>query len=103
MSNLSKFWHVKINCFLVALFLTILSVSHIACAQSVTASSHDGNIPENTLDNNLNTRWSARGNGQWITYDLGQSKIVDDLDIAFYKGNERRTTIDIQVSSDNSR
>src|SRR5438034_8217740 len=38
---------------------------------SVVASGDDGNIPQNTLDNNLATRWSASGDGQWIRYDLG--------------------------------
>jgi len=35
-------------------------------AASVVASGNDGNLPENTLDNNLATRWSASGDGQWI-------------------------------------
>src|SRR5690348_14520945 len=45
--------------------LTPLSVG------AVSASTDDGNIPQNTLDNNLATRWSAQGDGQWIQYDLG--------------------------------
>lgn len=63
---------------------------------SVSASAHDGNVPANTLDNNLTTRWSANGSGQWIEFDLGSSKSVDRLDIAWYKGNERVATFDIQ-------
>lgn len=84
----------------IIVLMTSLS-SHLVSAQVVSASSHDGNIPENTLDNNLSTRWSARGDGEWIKYDLGQNKIIDNVDIAFYKGNQRRTTLDIQVSSNN--
>ena len=42
----------------------------------VTASTHDGNVPANTVDNNLNTRWSAEGDGQWIAYDLGSARTV---------------------------
>jgi len=38
---------------------------------SVVASANDGNLPQNTLDNSLATRWSAQGDGQWIRYDLG--------------------------------
>src|SRR5437867_3157147 len=30
---------------------------------SVTASANDGNVPENTLDGSLSTRWSASGTG----------------------------------------
>ncbi len=32
--------------------------------EPVTASSNDGNLPANVLDNDLNTRWSASGDGQ---------------------------------------
>ena len=31
---------------------------------SVTASGNDGNVPQNTLDNNLATRWSVYDDGQ---------------------------------------
>jgi len=34
---------------------------------SVVASANDGNVPQNTLDNNLATRWSAQGYGQWTS------------------------------------
>src|SRR5881394_2670853 len=37
----------------------------------VTASADDGNVAANSLDNNLATRWSAQGDGQWIFFDLG--------------------------------
>ena len=33
---------------------------------SVVASADDGNVPGNTIDNDLATRWSALGDGQWI-------------------------------------
>ena len=38
---------------------------------AVTASGNDGNVPSNVIDNNLNTRWSSNGIGQWIRADLG--------------------------------
>ena len=41
---------------------------------SVTASGSDGNIEDNTLDQNLYTRWSAAGDGPWIMYDLGEAR-----------------------------
>ena len=37
----------------------------------VTASGNDGNVPSNAIDNNLNTRWSSLGVGQFIRADLG--------------------------------
>ncbi len=66
----------------------------------VSASVHDGNIPENTLDDNLSTRWSAQGNGQWIQYDLGSIQELGYLGLAFYNGDIRSTTVDIELSDD---
>lgn len=74
--------------------------AHAAEPVNVVASSHDGNIPANTLDNNLGTRWSANGDGQYIEYDLGESFTIESLDIAFYKGDQRTATFDILTSSD---
>src|SRR2546422_2821693 len=67
---------------------------------SVVASGDDGNIPQNTLDQNLDTRWSTNGDGQWIRYDLGAVATVDHLDIAWYLGDARSTSFDIEVSLD---
>src|SRR6266550_5642905 len=69
-------------------------------AASVVASGNDGNLPENTLDNDLATRWSAQGDGQWIQYDLGALAAIDHLDIAWYLGDTRASSFDIQVSLD---
>ena len=67
---------------------------------SVVASGNDGNIPQNTLDNNLATRWSAYGDGQWIRYDLGALTAVGRVDIAWYCGNQWAAAFEIQVSPD---
>jgi hypothetical protein len=68
---------------------------------SVTASAHDGNVPANTLDGDLNTRWSARGDGQWIQYDLGSAaNTVDRVQVAFYLGDQRTQAFDVQSSTD---
>ncbi|SDM26745.1 DUF7594 domain-containing protein [Sediminibacillus halophilus] len=66
----------------------------------VTASVHDGNVPENTLDDNLSTRWSAQGIGQWIQYDLGSRQQLGYLGLGFYNGDIRSTTVDIELSID---
>src|SRR5437764_581442 len=67
---------------------------------SVLASGDDGNIPQNTLDNNLATRWSASGDGQWIRYDLGAVTAVGPVTIAWYRGTEWASAFDIEVSLD---
>ena len=69
---------------------------------SVSASSDDGNVPANTTDNNYQTRWSAEGDGSWISYDLGQMHNIERVKIAWYKGTERVSDFEIQVSSDGS-
>lgn len=69
---------------------------------SVTASAHDGNVPANALDDNLGTRWSAGGAGQWIRFDLGEVVDVEEVDIAWYKGDQRLFDFDIEASSDGS-
>src|SRR6266568_6482734 len=69
-------------------------------AASVVASANDGNAPQNTLDNSLATRWSAQGDGQWIRYDLGALAAIDHVDIAWYLGDTRTSSFDIQVSLD---
>ncbi|MCU6711292.1 Ig-like domain-containing protein [Paenibacillus sp. J5C_2022] len=67
--------------------------------QSVTASDDDGNVPENTMDNNTDTRWSAAGE-QWIQYDLGESRQIGAISAAFYNGNIRSSYFKIEVSED---
>jgi hypothetical protein len=69
-------------------------------ASAVTASTHDGNLPGNTVDNNLSTRWSANGDGQWVRYDLGFAQAVTHVGVAVYNGNSRRNQFELQVSND---
>lgn len=66
---------------------------------SATASADDGNVPANTIDNSLATRWSAEGE-QWIRYDLGQTSRVGAVTIAWYNGGTRKAFFDIQISED---
>jgi hypothetical protein len=60
----------------------------------------NGNIPQNTLDSNLNTRWSNFGFPSWIQYDLDESQPICNVDIAWYRGNLRVNTFTISVSND---
>jgi hypothetical protein len=65
---------------------------------AVSASTNDGNVPGNTVDNNLSTRWSGNGDGQWIQYDLGSTRTVQTVSVAWYQGNTRVSTFDVAVS-----
>ncbi|MFC4853216.1 polysaccharide lyase family 7 protein [Actinophytocola glycyrrhizae] len=68
--------------------------------QGVVASGDDGNVPANTLDGDLGTRWSDEGDGVWIRYDLGTAVTVGSLSIAWHNGDQRRTTFEVQTSGD---
>jgi hypothetical protein len=58
------------------------------------------NPPENTIDNDLSTRWASQGIGSWITYDLGSEATVANVGIAFYRGSERIAYFQISTSVD---
>jgi hypothetical protein len=68
-------------------------------ASAVTASTHDGNVPANSVDSSLATRWSANGDGQWLQLDLGSARTVGYVRVALYSGNTRQAHFDIQVAS----
>ncbi len=68
--------------------------------EPVSASADDGNVPANVLDNDLNTRWSASGDGQWIQFCLGDTLSVTGVQIAFYSGNTRTSTFDVLTGND---
>jgi hypothetical protein len=57
--------------------------------------------PSKTLDNDLSetSRWSAFGDGEWITYALNQTTSVSYVRIAFYYSTQRY--FDIQYSTNN--
>lgn len=70
---------------------------------SVTASADDGHGPNNTRDGSFDTRWSAYADttsGQWIKYDLGSAKPVDEVKIAWHLGSERTNDFQIHTSTD---
>lgn len=69
---------------------------------AVSASGHDGNPPENAIDGDLSTRWSSLGRGQWIQADLGETRTVDQVQIAWYRGNRRQSSFTISLSGDGS-
>ncbi|MGW0828254.1 polysaccharide lyase family 7 protein [Streptomyces sp. NPDC002845] len=69
---------------------------------AVSASSDDGNVAANTLDNDLSTRWSAEGDGVWIRYDLGSAQTIGSVSLAWHKGDTRRDTFDVELSDDGS-
>jgi len=71
-------------------------------ASAVTASTNDGNLPGNVVDNSLATRWSGCGDGAWLKLDLGMIRSVGHAKIAWYSGNARSSAFDLQRSDDNT-
>ena len=65
-----------------------------------TATSDDGNIPSNVLDNSENTRWSADGIGQKLFLDLGAVYEVHGMDITWYQTYARIPKAAVQLDND---
>jgi hypothetical protein len=72
-----------------------------ASLSALTSSPDDGtNHVANVADNDLNTRWSSLGKGAWVQADLGASKSVCSVAIAWHQGDARRNTFEVQLSAD---
>lgn len=69
----------------------------------VTASQSDDNLPRNTIDGDLDTRFSAYGAGQWIAFEFSNSTELAAIQIAFHAGDERRSRIAIEGSIDGEK
>lgn len=67
---------------------------------SVSASHYEtANPPQNAVDGNLTTRW-ADNNYPWILFDFGTPRTVEKMAIAFYLGEQRYYTFDVEASDD---
>ena len=67
----------------------------------VTASSvpEPANGPENVIDGNFSTRWSAEGE-ESLQFDLGEVKTLGYIGLSFHSGSARQTIFDLQISED---
>ncbi len=66
----------------------------------VASSAQSGRPAASVLDGNPATRWSASGLGQHLTLDLGSVRTLSTLRLAWYRGDVRAATFDIEVSTD---
>jgi hypothetical protein len=57
-------------------------------------------VVDHTLDGDLATRWGARGLGASIEYELASEATLDQVGIAWYRGNQRQTHFEIALSTD---
>jgi hypothetical protein len=94
----------KIASVLLIVGFALIGVPQAASAtipiMDVVASSDDGNVAENTIDGDYGTRWSAKGDGQWIRYEFELCDTVAFVGIAFHQGDKRVAFFDIEVSDD---
>ncbi|MGB8101170.1 MAG: discoidin domain-containing protein, partial [Nitrososphaeraceae archaeon] len=69
--------------------------------KEATASASDANFPAlAVLDQNPETLWSTFGKGSWIQLDLGKAKTLCNIDISWYKGDQRNNNFAISISND---
>lgn len=71
-----------------------------ATIANVSASKDDGNIPQNTVDGNRETRWSADGVQEYLLLELDKEEVIDKVSILFYSGDARSSKFDVEVSTD---
>lgn len=67
--------------------------------KGVRASKDDGNVPANTIDNDLTTRWSANGEST-ITFELDKETKISCIAVAFMDGDKRKGFFDVELSPD---
>ncbi len=68
--------------------------------KSVIASSDDGNIATNVIDSLYETRWSAKGSGEYLVLALAEPTAVGYMGISFYRGDQRSTHFSLLASDD---
>lgn len=57
--------------------------------------------PNNVLDNNTSTKWSANGDNQWLLLKLSDPFKISHLVLAFLIGQDYKSFFDIYASKDN--
>ena len=68
---------------------------------NITANSDVLNVNK-IIDNDFAypSMWAGSGNGTYIQFDIGEPRIVNRVDLAFYQGTSHSNTINISVSED---
>ena len=96
-----KFWSLALIFLSISLFSSSI-FANIYAIEVVAASDQNLTQAQNTLDNDFVTYWSDKGQGVWVQYDLGSVKPFQSVRIAWYRGDERVATFDIETSNDGS-
>jgi len=67
---------------------------------SAIASSDNENTASNAVDDNLETYWSASGEGEFLLLDLGSKKNIKEIKIGFNDGKTRQQIFSVSTSLD---
>ena len=62
----------------------------------------EGNGAARCIDGNLDTKWAVEGADQYITFDLGETKSIRAVGIAFTMGNSRNDYFAVGISENGS-
>jgi hypothetical protein len=76
-------------------------ISIIKPLLAVASSFQDTNYPQNAIDNDLKTRWSAEGDESWLNLELEEETYLSHVKLALYQGSQRISYFDIYASNDN--
>ena len=55
--------------------------------------------PGNIFDNNLTTKWAAKGFGHWVQFSLPEIRLIESIEVAFTVG-DRNDIFDLFISVD---
>jgi hypothetical protein len=77
-------------------------VTPIASVTIITPTINDNNknMPVNIIDNNLDTKWSAKGFGTYLQLNLHSIKKLCSIDVAWDKGDKHENNFMISTSKD---
>ncbi len=87
---------------LVLLSALLMSASAMANHNivDVRANAHDkAHVAKNVLDSSNSTRWANKGTS-WIQFEFNAPQELSQIDVAVFKGDERKHHFDVEVSMD---
>jgi unsaturated chondroitin disaccharide hydrolase len=67
-----------------------------------SATASKGKNPAAAVDGRLGTKWSTKGDGQWLKLDLGSAATVHRVSIAWVQGDQQAYRFDVRTSVDGS-
>jgi hypothetical protein len=86
----------SVNCF-----------DEVACQVPVASISASGTTtgfePQSVLDCDVQTEWKVLGAGEFLTFELNQLELLDNIEIAFFEGNLKTYAFEIQTSFDGTK